>query len=469
MSENMPVCGTGAGNFPKPGDPDLRSTITAKYVFSGIEVRWTYPNILAHAVQYTLLYRSQSSDFATALTPRIVPGNFFLDPLDVEESTDYYYWIRMVSVNGTEGELVGPAKATAAPTILSIIEGLEGQIAASALAAELRSDIGRITDVSSSLTDEEQNRLFGDNIITQMLEGLEASLGEIGTLVYQGTLERADENEALVAQVNLILAKFEENRAAILDESVVRATADGAIAQRVTTVQTEVDSNLTSVQQKFIAVDNQLQGVYSQYTVKLSARSPNGTQMIGGFGLFNDGITNMAIFNVNTFAIGVASTGLTKFPFIVTNGQVFIKDAMIAKAAITNANIKNGTITAAKIGNAQIDTLRIGKNSVVVAAAKSGTKNGVSLGFNAKGGTVFATVSCIVSGNEQNSLSCSLSAGGSSQVAYNDSSSSGNVTFVMPMSCSGITGPANNITVSARFSGGATVSSVLLSVAAYRR
>ena len=57
------VCGTGLGNFPQVGDPDLDSSILTCFVGNiGIYVNWTYPPTLTEAVSHIQIYRNTVND-----------------------------------------------------------------------------------------------------------------------------------------------------------------------------------------------------------------------------------------------------------------------------------------------------------------------------------------------------------------------------------------------------------------------
>ena len=302
------VCGTGAGNFPKPGDPDLNSSIlTAVARFGGIQLNWTYPDLNAHAVAHTVIYRSGSNDFDTAAQYAVATGNRFFDQNNVEVDTTYYYWIKIVSVNGTEGPVIGPAWATVLPLPDSIVELLVGRIANSLLDQELRTEIARIVGLESSLSVEQQERLFGDSVFSQMLAQYQGQLEALDTLVVNETLERVNADSALVAQLNLLLAQAEDNAAAILVEQGVRADADSATAFSVQTLQTAVDDNLASLQTTQLVLD----GLSAQYMVKTDV---NG--LVSGFGLYSDSESSDFIMNVNNFAIATPGDN-QEYPFIV--------------------------------------------------------------------------------------------------------------------------------------------------------
>lgn len=323
-------CGTGTGNFPQPGDPDLNSSIlTAVARFGGIQLNWTYPSSNSHAVAHTIIYRSGSNSFATASQYAIATGNRFFDQISVEVDTTYYYWIQFVSVNGTIGLVIGPAWAVATPLPENIAELLAGRIADSLLDQELRTQIARIVGLESSLSAEQQARLLGDDIFSQMLAQYQGQLEALDTLVVNETLERVDADSALVAQLNLLLAQANNNAAAILLEQAVRADADSATAISVQTLQTVVGDNIASLQTTQQVVD----GLSAQYMVKLDV---NG--YVSGFGLYNDGASASFLVHADDFAVGKPGQAGV-YPFIIGTVNGVTRIALNAQTMIPDARI----------------------------------------------------------------------------------------------------------------------------------
>jgi hypothetical protein len=331
------LCGTGLfGSGTLPGDPNLgNSVLSATGLVGAIGLSWIYPTINPHAVAHTLIYRSKQNDFDLAALIRTQSGDFYRDEA-VEEGTRYYYWIRMVSVNGTTGEVIGPASAIPQLTIDELIGLLEQRISDSFLNQELRTQIAQITDLQSSLSIEEQERLFGDTIFTDMLESYRADLDDIDTLVRNEVIERITGDSALVAEVDLLLAKVNDSAAAILEESAVRATETDALALQITTLQASAGGDTAAVQelQQVVAGAN---GLSAQYMLKTDV---NG--YVSGFGLYNDGATSQFIVNVDDFAIG--RPGENKFPFIIGQVNGTTQIALNARTLIPDAAIGIGQI-----------------------------------------------------------------------------------------------------------------------------
>jgi len=113
--------------------------------------------------------------------------------------------------------------------------------------------------------------------------------------------------------------------------------------------------------------------VYAAYTVKVNA---NGH--VAGYGLSvedNNGTpVSHFIVNADRFAIGRTGTnGATTadYPFVVTGGVVYIKDAKIANAAITEAKIDTAAVTTLKVQGGSITTMSFTQTTVsqVIAPA----------------------------------------------------------------------------------------------------
>lgn len=304
----MATCGTGGWSGPLPGDPDNNSILTATPVFGGIKVSWTYPAINSHAVAHVILWRSLIPDFAGAIRHAIVTGDgYFDDTSAAVVPMQYYYWINIVSVNGTVGELIGPATATAKPTIDQMLILLTGKIDAGVLATSLKSDIDRITINEKAILNETTARLVDSNALVETITGVQTDLADQGAYV--------------------------------LTETSTRITADDTLANQITTVQSvfnnDIASAKTTLQTNIDTVDGKVVAIGALYTAKVTV---NG--LVGGFGVYNDGTTVEAGFDVDTFWIGRTSADKKK-PFIISDGIVYIDQAAIQDGTITNAKIGN--------------------------------------------------------------------------------------------------------------------------------
>lgn len=340
MSELF-VCGTGGWNGPKPGDPDNNLVLRAVPAFGGVDVSWTYPDRNPEAVAHTILFRGISGIFAGAAKHAIVSGNFFYDKTTTDIPLEYYYWIQVVSVNGTYGELIGPAKATARPLIAEMIQQLTGQIDSGVLAQSLKQSLDQITLNKLGITQEMLDRDAADETLGVALNEVTAHSGETRALLQQEVLARAEANEAFVSAVNTIYAELGTGLAAVQKVQAALVTSSKAQASDITQVQSTLNGDtaagrigLTTIVEKH---GNTLTNIGALYTAQVQV---NG--LIGGFGVYNDGRTVEAGFDVDRFWIGRTNASKRK-PFIIDQGIVYIDDAAIRQLTVNKIRSEDGT------------------------------------------------------------------------------------------------------------------------------
>lgn len=368
------VCGTGGWTGPKPGDPDNNSILSATPAFGGIDVSWTYPTINPYAVAHTILYRGLLDNFSLAVRRAVVDGSTFFDRLDDEGGIEYFYWIQLVSVNGTYGDPIGPASAVPRGTIDETIVQLTGKIDSGVLATSLRQDIDRITTIGQDLIAEVNNRIAANDLFGASLQQVQSEMSSAMTYVNDEIIQRTEADNALLQQINTLVGAVGANEAAIQSiqslevyddsalvsdietlytktgdlesavsiESTARSDADNALAEQITTAQTTLGSNIASVQttleSNIDTVNGRVTDIGALYTAKLSV---NG--LIGGFGVYNDGTEVEAGFDVDSFWVGRTGTDLKK-PFIIQGSEVFIDKAVIQTLTADDIDTRGLTI-----------------------------------------------------------------------------------------------------------------------------
>ena len=335
-------CGRGTGGL-LPNDPNMDDiAISAVAGFTGVTVTWTHPAVNAHALAFVIVYRSAGNDFTNATQLTITGGNYFFDRSSVLVPTLFYYWVKGVSVNGTIGSPRGPVTATMAPLVDDIVAAMVNSVSRSQLVASLQSELDSITDISSSLAAETQQRLFGTAVFDSLLSDQQAALAAVDTLVVNETIERINGNSALVAQVDFILAKSGDNAAAVLTETAARASSDSALALQITTLQSTVGPLSTKVSEHSSSID----GIEGNYSVKIDN---NGH--VSGFGLLSTLVDDapFADFTIIADRFAIVSPGSTPdapiVPFVMTAGELSIS---------SNVNISGDLITSGLISAERI-------------------------------------------------------------------------------------------------------------------
>ena len=425
-SPSASVCGTGIDAPIGPGDPGWPEDpntgsirLTAVGQPGGIGVRWNYPALNAHSIAHTIIYRGRSDSFSGAAELVYASGNYFFDQDSDKQPTRWYYWIKTVSISGTESGLIGPAYATAISTIDGIIKDLTGEIDAGVLATELRKDIERINLIDMQLIREAAARLSDNAVLMQALADVDAGIAAAQTFILDESFQRVTNDEALASRISLMASALDAGLASVVDITNTAVTnLDGKItvqadrttqlssklegdlatattqietkitkvgddvkaattkvdqlaittgselsaaenrlnininrvdnrvtqqASAITSVESSANTNLAQAEQRLTTnittVDNKVTAIGSMYTMKLSA---NG--LIGGFGVYNNGSTVEAGFDVDKFWIGRTHSDKKK-PFIIHNGIVYMNNAMIADLSVDRLKINSYPFT----------------------------------------------------------------------------------------------------------------------------
>lgn len=367
------MCGTGGWNGPKPGDPDNNVLLSAVPAFGGIDLSWTYPATNPFAVAHTLIYRSQSNVFAGATHVAIASGDSFFDKTPTVTPVRQYYWIQLVSINGTVGEPIGPASAIARSRIDQTIEDLTGKIDAGLLAVSLKTKINNIDTVGAELNTEIQRRIAEGFALANTIGEVSNDALRALTLIQSESTARTEGDSAIVNQVNVVATavaqnyaafiemrnfqtdlnnataqttqflttKVNANTAAILTEQNARVSADSALTSSYQTLNSTVNGNSATGQVGLTTFVNTINGkvkdIGALYTAKVDV---NG--LIGGFGIYNDGTTVEAGFDVDRFWIGRTNANKRK-PFIIDNGVVYIDEAAINKLTFSKLRADDGS------------------------------------------------------------------------------------------------------------------------------
>ena len=368
------TCGTGGWSGPLPGDPSNNSILSATPAFGGVDVSWTYPTTYPEAVAHILLYRGISNNFDMAIQIAVVSGSQYYDKIEPSPLHPYYYWIQIVSVNGTIGDLIGPAAATPKGTIAEVLTGLTGQIDTGVLSQSLRTEIGKITLNYQELLAEVSARQAADAAYGTLAGQLQTDVDQAIAYVNTEITQRQEGDSALASQINLVAVANQNNAAAVLNEITARVSGDAALASQITTAQSVLGSNIASVQSglqtNIDTVNGKVTSIGALYTAKVNV---NG--LIGGFGIYNDGSTVQAGFDVSTFWIGSTSANKIK-PFIVNNGVTYIDDAAINKLTFSKLRDDAGTVVVenGKLKAAYLDVGSLTASNLTAGnAAISGT------------------------------------------------------------------------------------------------
>ncbi|ENK7102997.1 phage tail protein [Enterobacter kobei] len=238
---------------------------------------------------------------------------------------------------------------------------------------ELSSTVG---DVSSSLSDLEQTVATADTALGQRIDSISVSMDGMTGGVKNSAIAIIQNGLAQVATRKRLSATVAGNSAQLdrIDEVIVNEKE--ATARSLLSLQTDVNGNkasINSLNQTFSdyqqATATQINGITAtvnghtsaittnaqaianvngdlsaMYNIKVGASS-NGQYYAAGMGIGVEntpsGMQSQVIFLADRFAVTTAAGNSVALPFVIQNGQTFIRASFIQDGTIENAKIGN--------------------------------------------------------------------------------------------------------------------------------
>ncbi|WP_431623607.1 host specificity protein J [Enterobacter hormaechei] len=233
-----------------------------------------------------------------------------------------------------------------------------------------------VGDVSSSLSELEQTVATADTALGQRIDNISVSVDGMAGGVKNSAIAIIQGNLAQVAARKTLSASVAGNSAQLdrIDEVIVNEKE--ATARSLLSVQAEVNGNkasINSLNQTFSdyqqATATQINGITAtinghtsaittnaqaianvngdlkaMYSIKVGLSS-NGQLYAAGMGIGVEntpsGMQSQVIFLADRFAVTHQAGATVTLPFVIQNGQVFIRDALIGDGTISNAKIGN--------------------------------------------------------------------------------------------------------------------------------
>ncbi|MEG4673371.1 phage tail protein [Enterobacter cloacae] len=238
---------------------------------------------------------------------------------------------------------------------------------------ELTSNVG---DVSSSLSQLEQTVATADTALGQRIDNISVSMDGMAGGVKNSAIAIIQNGLAQVAARKTLSASVAGNSAQLdrLDEVIV--SEKEATARSLLSLQTDVNGNKASINnlnQTFSdyqqATATQINGITAtvnghtsaittnaqaianvngdlkaMYNIKVGVSS-NGQYYAAGMGIGVEntpsGMQSQVIFLADRFAVTTAAGNSVALPFVIQNGQTFIRTSFIQDGTIENAKIGN--------------------------------------------------------------------------------------------------------------------------------
>ncbi|HGG8740862.1 TPA: phage tail protein [Enterobacter asburiae] len=226
-----------------------------------------------------------------------------------------------------------------------------------------------ITDLSQVVTDL-------DSSMASRLEELGAQTDKASGGIQSNSIALITSTLAQVNQRNLLSVQYGDNKAGIERVDNVMADASKAVAESLRTLDSSAGGNTANVtdlsktladftqasatqinslkvtvngQQAAIVQNAQVSAdinnnLNAMYSIKVAVDS-NGNQYAAGMGVgvqnTPSGMQSKVLFLADSFSVMTHAGGTVTLPFVIQNGQTFIRDTFIQDGTITNAKIGN--------------------------------------------------------------------------------------------------------------------------------
>lgn len=211
--------------------------------------------------------------------------------------------------------------------------------------ADVDKNSARITDLTQVVA---SNDSATSNRITQLQSSMVTEFGKTNAAITTESEARVAGDEAISHRVDTIEAGLitdTQVKALIQVETTARVSADSALGERIDTVQVTVGEQSASIQEVRTAQITADGKINTAWTLKMEQMGPDGKYVAAGIGLGIEngpaGLQSQFLVRADRFAVVNGTATTEAAPFVVENGQVFINQALIGTAWITNAMIGN--------------------------------------------------------------------------------------------------------------------------------
>lgn len=234
----------------------------------------------------------------------------------------------------------------------------------------------KVGDVSSSLNELEQTVATADTALGQRIDSINVSMdGMAGgvknsaTAIIQGNLAQVAARKTLSASVAGNSAQLDRIDEVIVNEKEATARSllslqtdvngnkasinslnqtfsdyQQAMATQVNSITATINGHTSAITTNAQAIANVNGDLKAMYSIKVGLSS-NGQYYAAGMGIGVEntpsGMQSQVIFLADRFAVTHQAGATVTLPFVIQNGQVFIRDALIGDGTISNTKIGN--------------------------------------------------------------------------------------------------------------------------------
>lgn len=317
--------------------PPMLELMTATPQIQGIQIDWVFPAQAINVQSVELRYADSNSLAESGPPFRFAYPQSSFSLTGLGYGVTLFFWARIIDQAGVAGPWYPSSEAglpgQSSSDATGILDAIAGQIGKEQLTQELSDQIDLIGNVEDLLT-----ALPDAATVNQMIARQSSADGKQDALAAL-QLIGLNTNDATDARTRTaLLAKFSDVQAQILEESHVRATANEALAEAISTVESTLGDTTASVEEVRQTVVNLDGSVSANWSVKTGA-TVDGKRYMAGLGAgveeTPEGMQTSVYALADRFAILNLANGQIISPFVIQNGVAIINQAVIGNATIT--------------------------------------------------------------------------------------------------------------------------------------
>ncbi|HFI6433340.1 TPA: host specificity protein J [Escherichia coli] len=202
--------------------------------------------------------------------------------------------------------------------------------------SELAQARASLQNVSIALLNNSVAQTTSGRTLSAQLKQSKAEITRIDEVV-------ATEKEATAKALTTLEAKInDEIKGSVTNLEQTMATLEKTTAQQISEVTASINGQSVLIEENKTAIAGISGDMSASWSIKI-ATDNNGTKYAAGMslGLTGNGseVQSQCIFLVDRFVLMTGENGSYQTPFYVTNGAMYVREAFIKDASITNAKI----------------------------------------------------------------------------------------------------------------------------------
>lgn len=373
------------GDVPKP----VGLTASEDVVF-GINITWGFPADTGDTLSTELQY-SIAADGSNPMLLAAVPyPQKLYQQMGLKAGQEFWYRARLVDRIGNQGDYTDWVRGQASIDVSDITNAILEDIKETDTFKELIESAvdsnekiaGMADDIRQNAEDLEQQALAikenADGLaqaevkideISVSMDGMTGGVKNSSIAVIQNSLAQvtsrrsqtatnagnsasidridttiADTSQAVARALVKLDASAGGNVSNATDLTETLADFTQASATKINSLTVTVDGQTAAINQTSQAVADVNGNLSAMYNIKVAVDS-NGRQYAAGMGIGVEstpsGMQSQVLFVADRFAVMSQAGGAVTLPFVIQNGQTFIRDTFIQDGTISNAKIGN--------------------------------------------------------------------------------------------------------------------------------